>query len=39
MVDLSNVVGFILPDFIADILPGEYPIHTKDGIVKKNFKG
>ena len=39
MVDLSNVVGFILPDFIADILPGEYPIHTKDGIVKQNFKG
>ncbi|MBD1167137.1 ABC transporter permease subunit [Pelagibacterales bacterium SAG-MED09] len=39
MVDISNVVGFILPDFIADILPGEYPIHTKDGIVKQNFKG
>ena len=39
MVDTSNVVGFILPDFIADILPGEYPIHTKDGIVKQNFKG
>ena len=39
MVDLSNVVGFIIPDWIADILPGEYPIHTKDGIVKQNFKG
>ncbi len=39
MVDISNVVGFILPDFIADILPGEYPVHTKDGIVKQNFKG
>ncbi len=39
MVDISNVVGFILPDFIADVLPGEYPIHTKDGIVKQNFKG
>ena len=39
MVDLSGVVGFILPDFIADILPGEYPIHTKDGVVKQNFKG
>ncbi len=38
MVDISNVVGFVLPDFIADILPGEYPIHTKDGIVKQNFK-
>ena len=39
MVDLSNVVGFILPDWIADILPGEYPIHTKDGVVEQNFKG
>jgi taurine transport system permease protein len=39
MVDVSNVVGFIIPDWIADILPGEYPIHDKDGIVKQNFKG
>ncbi len=39
MVDLSGIVGFVLPDFIADILPGEYPIHTKDGIVQQNFKG
>jgi len=39
MVDISNLIGFILPDWIADILPGEYPIHTKDGLVKQNFKG
>ena len=39
MVDVSNVVGFIIPDWIADILPGEYPVHNKDGIVKQNFKG
>ncbi len=39
MVDISNVVGFILPDWIADILPGEYPIHNKEGVVKQNFKG
>ncbi len=38
MVDVSKMIGFILPDWIADILPGEYPIHTKDGIVKQNFK-
>jgi taurine transport system permease protein len=38
MVDVSYVVGFIIPDWIADILPGEYPIHNKDGIVKQNFK-
>ena len=39
MVDISKMIGFILPDWIADILPGEYPVHTKEGIVKQNFKG
>jgi len=39
MVDVSKMIGFILPDWIADILPGEYPVHTKDGIVKQNLKG
>ncbi len=39
MVDISKMIGFVLPDWIADILPGEYPVHTKDGIVKQNFKG
>ena len=39
MVDVSKMIGFILPDWIADILPGEYPVHTKDGKVKQNFKG
>ena len=38
MVDVSSMVGFILPDWVADVLPGEYPVHTKDGIVKENFK-
>ncbi len=38
MVDVSKWIGFILPDWIADILPGEYPVHTKNGIVKENFK-
>ncbi len=39
MMDVSKIVGFILPDWIADVLPGEYPIHTKDGVVEQNFKG
>ncbi len=38
MVDVSKMIGFILPDWIADILPGKYPVHTKEGIVKENFK-
>ncbi len=39
MVDVSKMIGFILPDWIADILPGEYPVHTEEGIIKQNFKG
>ena len=39
LIDVSQMIGFILPDWIADIMPGEYPIHNKDGIVKQNFKG
>ena len=38
MVDVSSMIGFILPDWIADVLPGDYPVHTIDGIVKENFK-
>ena len=39
MMDVSKIIGFILPYWIADILPGKYPVHTKDGIVEQNFKG
>ena len=39
MMDVSSIIGFILPDWIADILPGEYPIHTDGGVVEQNFKG
>ncbi len=39
MMDVSKIIGFILPDWIADVLPGEYPIHNNDGVVKQNFKG
>ncbi len=39
MMDVSKIVGFILPDWIADIIPGNYPIHSDDGTVKPNFKG
>ena len=38
MMDVSKIVGFILPDWIADILPGKYPIHSEDGSVKPNLK-
>ncbi|MDA9676755.1 ABC transporter permease subunit [bacterium] len=38
MMDVSKIVGFILPDWIADILPGKYPVHSEDGYVKPNLK-
>ena len=38
MMDVSKIVGFILPDWIADILPGKYPVHTSAGKVEPNFK-
>jgi len=38
MMDVSKIVGFIIPDWIADIIPGKYPVHSEDGLVKPNFK-
>ena len=38
MTDVSKVIGFILPDWIADIMPGEYPIHNEKGEIKPNIK-
>ena len=38
MMDVSQIIGFILPDGIADIIPGKYPVHSEDGTVKPNFK-
>ena len=38
MMDVSKIVGFILPDWIADIIPGKYPVHNEFGVVEPNFK-
>ena len=38
MMDVSKVIGFILPDWIADVMPGDYPIHNEKGEIKPNFK-
>jgi len=38
MMDVSKVVGFMLPDWIADAMPGKYPVHNQDGTVTPNFK-
>ena len=38
MMDVSKIIGFILPDWLADLIPGKYPVHSEDGSVKPNFK-
>ena len=38
MMGVNRIVGFFLPDWIADIIPGKYPVHTSEGTVKPNFK-
>jgi len=38
MMGVNRIVGFILPDWIADLMPGKYPVHSADGTVKPNFK-
>ena len=38
MMDVSKIVGFILPDWIADVIPGDYPVHNENGVVEPNFK-
>jgi taurine transport system permease protein len=38
MMDVSKIIGFLIPDWFADILPGQYPVHNEKGEVKPNFK-
>ena len=38
MMDVGRIIGFILPDWIADILPGQYQVHNEKGEIKHNFK-
>ncbi len=38
MMGVNRIVGFVLPDWIADIIPGKYPVHNQDGTVDPNFK-
>ena len=38
MKPFGEMIGFIVPDFIADLIPGEYPRHTESGLTNDNFK-
>lgn len=35
---IADVVGFFVPDWIADIWPGEFARHGSDGTITPNFK-
>ncbi len=35
---IADVVGFFVPDWIADVWPGEYSRHGADGSITPNFK-
>lgn len=35
---LAEMVGFIVPDFLADLVPGKYPRHGGDGDISSNLK-
>jgi taurine transport system permease protein len=38
MMGVNQIVGFITPDWIADLIPGKYPVHSSDGKVEPNLK-
>ncbi len=39
MKPVSEMIGFVVPDWIADLVPGHYPRHDDSGNVLSNFKG
>ena len=39
MKPVSEMLGFLLPDWLADLIPGEYPRHDVAGNISNNFKG
>ncbi len=39
MKPVSEMIGFLVPDWIADLIPGQYPRHDNAGKIATNFKG
>lgn len=35
---VAEMAGFVIPDWIADFVPGEYPRHQADGTIGENLK-
>jgi len=38
MKPISEMVGFLVPDWVAALIPGEYPRHDDSGEISSNFK-
>jgi taurine transport system permease protein len=39
MKPVAEMIGFVVPDWVADLVPGHYPRHDDSGQVLSNFKG
>ncbi len=39
MKPVSEMIGFVVPDWISGLIPGEYPRHDEAGNISANFKG
>jgi taurine transport system permease protein len=35
---VGGMIAFLFPDWIAELVPGDYPRHTQNGEIKSNFK-
>lgn len=35
---VAEMIGFIVPDWLAALVPGEYPRHGENGEIRSNFK-
>jgi hypothetical protein len=36
---VAEMIAFVVPDWLPDLIPGEYPHHDNTGKVLSNFKG
>ena len=35
---LAEMIGFLIPDWVADLVPGKYPRHGENGFIEPNLK-
>ena len=37
-IGFNQVIDFFIPDWLADLIPGKYPVHSEKGEIETNFK-